>query len=94
MDTPAEPDEPPVAFCAATGKVRHPSRKVATENRNRVLRGLDRSGKDRKERGVLLVFRCRDCSGWHCGNQDRFMSDRAKQRRRPRTGPDLEDEAA
>ncbi len=61
---------PDAVYCAATGKVRHPSRKVAQTNLNRVLRGLDGSGKDRRERGKLSVYRCRHCSGWHLGNRD------------------------
>jgi hypothetical protein len=82
----ADPDDgyPGAVFCAATGKVRHPSRKVAAENLKRFLAKLDVKGRDRRAMGRLNVYRCEHCSGgWHCGNQepDLLRSRRARRRR-------------
>lgn len=88
-----EPPEP--VLCLATGKVAHPSRKVAAENLHRVLRGLDGAGRDRKERGRMLVFKCELCPGWHIGNNDPLCAKRDKAQRRRRPPPEIsESEAA
>jgi len=85
-------DPEQVVYCAASGKVRHPSRKVALANLKRVRSGLDAARKDRRQCGALGVYRCRHCSGWHLGNHDPFVlqGNKALPRRR---GWD-EDEAA
>lgn len=63
-----------VVICEATGKVRHPSRKVAVTNLRRILHGLDAAGRDRKERGRLVAYPCRACvGGWHIGNNEPFV---------------------
>ncbi|MBY0456763.1 MAG: hypothetical protein K2V38_05465 [Gemmataceae bacterium] len=80
-----------VAYCPTSGKVRHPSRRVAVENLKRVRKGLDAARKDRRQCGALGVYRCRHCSGgWHIGNHS---PDRAKPPRRGRKDCD-QDEAA
>ncbi len=88
-------DPPEPVCCAATGKVCHPSRKVAAENLNRVRGNHDRHARDRKERGKLIAYLCKACGSWHTGNQDtgavrvlRLL------RRRPRVVPEIEEEAA
>ena len=83
------PDE---LSCA--GKVPHPSRKIATENLHRVRRGLDTAGKDRKERGKLVVYRCRACAMWHVGNND-VVETRARRLscRRVKRPPEIEEAA-
>ena len=78
----AAPEPDSVTFCPATGKVRHPSYKVAVTNLHRVLRGYDGSGRDRKERGRLCVYRCEHCNGHHVGNNDPFIIKSRKRRRR------------
>lgn len=67
---PADDAFPGAVYCPATGKVRHPSRKVAVTNLNRVRRGMDGGGRDRRERGKLSVYRCPHCQGgYHIGNK-------------------------
>lgn len=62
---------PEPEYCC--GKVAHPSRRVALENLARVMRGLDGAGRDRKERGRLIVYKCRH-GCWHIGNHDPFLA--------------------
>ena len=60
----------PVAFCPVTGKVCHPSRRVAVENMNRARKVQDMRGRDRRVCGKLMVYQCEFCSLWHAGNHD------------------------
>lgn len=84
-------DEPlAVEYCPRDGKVRHPSRKVALQNLNRVRRNHDRAARDRRVCGKLNVYRCQWCAGgWHLGN-DSPDETRARLRRQRR--PELRDD--
>ena len=56
-----------------SGKVAHPSRRVAIENLHRVRKNHDRAGRDRKERGLMVAYHCRHCDRWHIGNNEPFI---------------------
>lgn len=78
-----QPDDYPGAvYCG--GKVRHPSRTVAEQNLARLTRRFDRSGKDRKERGLLMAYHCDLCHGFHLGNwsPENIRAEKAKRGRR------------
>ena len=60
------PDPADVVYCR--GKVRHPSRRVAAENLNRVKGNHKRH---KHERGALAVYECQRCGGFHIGNKVR-----------------------
>lgn len=79
-----------VTLCPSTGKIRHPSRRVALENLRRFLRLLDGAGRDRRACGKLDVYWCAGCGGFHCGNRSRFdakaMKAKAPRSRGPREG--------
>lgn len=91
MSAEADPDDgrPGAAYCPATGKVRHPSRKVAAANLRRFLAGLDLKGRDRRAMGKLNVYRCAGCGGgWHCGNHS---PEETRRRRASRRRPEVDD---
>lgn len=80
-----------VTYCPHTGKVCHPSRRVAAENLARTIAGFDLRGRDRRQCGKLNVYRCKACGQFHLGNQDPELTRARRERsRRPEREADTD----